>query len=400
MRFTRTFAMLLLGLLASVGLFLGWLARPVQAAVTLVYFSAEVEPAPAGSSSAYRVRLEWETATEVDNIGFYIRRGQGTFSNAAAMERIQVDECPQSSSDSSQPVLFIPARGDTLGGAIYAFCDPNVTPGQAYFYVLEDIDLNNVSGYHGPELAPVGTQLPTQSPTSTLTRTPTPTPSLTITPNPSLSPTVTRTPTRTPTRTRTPVRTPTRTRTPFRTPARTSTPFPTFPGGYPPPVPTLDIPTAIINPQISPNPTDFATPGPSPTADILLTLTAAAQAATRSPEAGSSGVFRPSPSPTLLPLPTGRPGTLQGAATPGASDPVITRLIVAGAALLLGGAVLVGGAALFASRLGQTTGSHSPGGQEGSFLLDDFSLQDDTRTEGLRTEGSSDADVLDPSDPR
>ena len=80
----------------------------VQAAVDLVYFSAIPEDG--------RVILRWETATELDNAGFYINRST------------EPDSGYQRINDS-----IIPATGDSLTGETYEFIDDEVINGNEYW---------------------------------------------------------------------------------------------------------------------------------------------------------------------------------------------------------------------------------------------------------------------------
>jgi len=96
-------------------------------AVDLVAFTAE----PQGNA----IRVSWETAQELDNLGFDLYRGE---SAAGPWTRLNAE--------------LIPAQnpGATFG-ATYEWLDVDVTPDVTYFYRLEDVDLNGVSTFHGPE---------------------------------------------------------------------------------------------------------------------------------------------------------------------------------------------------------------------------------------------------------
>ncbi|MDD8027490.1 MAG: SBBP repeat-containing protein, partial [Acidobacteriota bacterium] len=85
------------------------------------------------------IDLTWQTAMEPDNAGFHLWRAEGA---DQPYERIT-------------PVL-IPARGDAVSGAVYAYQDNDVVLGQSYLYRLEDIDMNGESTFHGPVSAVVG----------------------------------------------------------------------------------------------------------------------------------------------------------------------------------------------------------------------------------------------------
>jgi len=45
---------------------------------------------------------------------------------------------------------FIPALGSPTAGSEYDFVDEWVLNGKRYFYLLEDIDTNGISTFHGP----------------------------------------------------------------------------------------------------------------------------------------------------------------------------------------------------------------------------------------------------------
>ena len=87
-------------------------------AVNLIYFKAK------GA-----VNLSWETATELDNVGYHIWRSSGD-----GYERITI--------------YIIPSQGGASWGAVYSYYDP-VAPG-IYQYKLEDIEYDGTSTMHGP----------------------------------------------------------------------------------------------------------------------------------------------------------------------------------------------------------------------------------------------------------
>ena len=84
------------------------------------------------------IRVMWETATEVDNVGFYLYRrpaGRG-------------DYAPLNDG------LLIPSQSPGSGaGASYVFIDEEVELGVTYEYLLEDVDLDGVRTAHGPVMA-------------------------------------------------------------------------------------------------------------------------------------------------------------------------------------------------------------------------------------------------------
>lgn len=149
--------------------------KPASAAVTLVYFRA------AGSST--QISLEWETASEIDMVGFYILKS-GTLLG-----------------DYEPISTLIYSLGDSFGGATYSHADSSVTPGQTYYYKLQVVDRNQNSEYFGPIIGYAGTETLTPTLTNTLPPAITTTPSATS--SGTISPTLTRT-SISPTRTYTP----------------------------------------------------------------------------------------------------------------------------------------------------------------------------------------------------
>ena len=79
------------------------------------------------------VDIEWETATELDVAGFNVYR---SFSEGS--ERILLNQ------------ELISASDDALIGAKYQYNDPDVSPGNIYYYWLEEIGLNGGTLFHGP----------------------------------------------------------------------------------------------------------------------------------------------------------------------------------------------------------------------------------------------------------
>jgi len=85
------------------------------------------------------IALTWKTAAEKDNLGFYLWRADG---GSQDYRRIT-------------PTL-IPATGNAVTGAQYAYQDFDVILGESYSYKLEDIDTSGVSAFHGPVSAVMG----------------------------------------------------------------------------------------------------------------------------------------------------------------------------------------------------------------------------------------------------
>jgi len=80
------------------------------------------------------VRITWETATELENLGFNLYG-----STTPAGPWVQVNPA------------FIPAQNPgAVSGAVYKLLDTEVTPGVPVYYRLEDVDIHGASTFHGP----------------------------------------------------------------------------------------------------------------------------------------------------------------------------------------------------------------------------------------------------------
>ena len=80
------------------------------------------------------VHLAWETAAEIDTLGFNLYRADAL---SGPRSRINAALIPSQSPGS-------------VFGATYAFTDATVMPEREYFYWLEDVDTNNMATLHGP----------------------------------------------------------------------------------------------------------------------------------------------------------------------------------------------------------------------------------------------------------
>ncbi len=138
-------------------------APSFQTAVTLTSFTAE-----AGTNS---ITVEWETASETNNLGFRLWRSQ-------ELDGGYVD------------ISGFIASLDEGAGASYIYTDNDAAPGITYYYKLQDIPDD---GSLGSFTDPISATIP-----QTATATPTPTPTRTVTPTPTRTPTPTITPTPTP----------------------------------------------------------------------------------------------------------------------------------------------------------------------------------------------------------
>lgn len=101
---------------------------PLGAAPTAVTL-ASFEAAPQSTG----ILVTWETATELDNVGFNLYR-----STTVDGDYVKLNS------------MLIPSQspGSTFG-AVYTWLDEDVPPGKA-FYKLEDIDIDGAHSLHGP----------------------------------------------------------------------------------------------------------------------------------------------------------------------------------------------------------------------------------------------------------
>ena len=300
-------ALLLLSIIA--------ILRPhsAKASVTLVSFTVIEETGWA--------RLDWETATEIDNAGFRIRRNNsgGTDPNNYSPPITVVNV------SSGEETNFVPPEGDLIG-ALYAYYDKNVVPGTTYYYLLESINSLNVSEYYGPVFLTMSGTGPTPTPSAT--------PSATQSPTPTASPT-----TGSITPTSTPTATVIGTVTPTRTPTRTSTPFPTAPPTRPPLFTVT--PTRTHTPTPGPSSTLTLTPSITPSPSLTLhpldlTLTAVMAQVTSAPTITPRLPTKtPFPTYTLAVPPTPTLQFFEGANSTGTLGITITLLVLIGSGGLL-----------------------------------------------------------------
>lgn len=88
-------------------------------------------------AEAGRIRVGWETLSEIDNLGFNLLRG---LDPAAPQESLNVDLIPSQAPGSHQ-------------GFAYEWFDEGVQVGTTYYYWLEDVDVSGVITRHGPVAA-------------------------------------------------------------------------------------------------------------------------------------------------------------------------------------------------------------------------------------------------------
>jgi len=80
------------------------------------------------------ILVEWETATELDNLGFHLYRAEAA---AGPWELLNATLIPV-------------ANPGAVFGSVYTWHDADVEPGATYFYRLEDVDIEGLSTFHGP----------------------------------------------------------------------------------------------------------------------------------------------------------------------------------------------------------------------------------------------------------
>ncbi|HSN74585.1 MAG TPA: twin-arginine translocation signal domain-containing protein [Anaerolineae bacterium] len=102
---------------------------PDALAVTLASFGAQAE--------AGHVLLTWETVTEVNNLGFNLHRS----TMPAAFGNL---------------LVFVPSQAPgSTAGASYTYADRDVSPGNTYYYWLEDVEFGGAGSLHGPVSATI-----------------------------------------------------------------------------------------------------------------------------------------------------------------------------------------------------------------------------------------------------
>lgn len=99
---------------------------PVPTAVSLASFAA--------ASQGEGILVTWETAAELQNLGFNLYRAE---SAAGPWTQMNAE--------------LIPTQNPgAVFGASYEWLDTGVTPGAATYYRLEDVDVSGASTFHGP----------------------------------------------------------------------------------------------------------------------------------------------------------------------------------------------------------------------------------------------------------
>ena len=102
------------------------LLDPAPTAVELTRFDAK--------ATRRGVRIEWETASEIDNLGFNLYRAESLDG-----PQVQINDSLIPSKVPGSPV-----------GAVYSLLDQNVQPNTIYYYWLEDVNIQGIATRHGP----------------------------------------------------------------------------------------------------------------------------------------------------------------------------------------------------------------------------------------------------------
>ena len=126
----------------DVGWFVVQFAPTITTAVTLSSFTA--------TPGDGRVRLDWDTSSELDNLGFHVYRAT---SRGGPWTRVTA--------------ALIPGLGSSPEGARYSYEDAGLQNGTTYFYQLEDVETTGKTKRHGPVTATPSASAPPPAPQET-----------------------------------------------------------------------------------------------------------------------------------------------------------------------------------------------------------------------------------------
>ncbi len=149
-----------------------WLhpAKTGFGAVTLKYFDVSWD------DTAQQVKLRWETATELDNLGFQVKRKVTGSAGGFTVVKL----CPKSTGcTESEKEEFIFAEGGTMGRLYGDYFDSEIQPLVSYTYQLIAIDTSQRE-----EIAETKTIITSNQPPSTGSPIPSPTQSPSATSSP------------------------------------------------------------------------------------------------------------------------------------------------------------------------------------------------------------------------
>lgn len=80
-----------------------------------------------------RILVEWQTATEIDTVGFNLYRSEQPGGPYQKLNE-----------------TIIPSSGEPLKGHSYRYVDATVVPNRVYYYQLEDVDTQGKTTRHDP----------------------------------------------------------------------------------------------------------------------------------------------------------------------------------------------------------------------------------------------------------
>lgn len=93
-------------------------------------------PSPAAAPAPPKLTLKWTTASEVDNAGFYVFRGDSREGPFKLLNEV-----------------MIPGAGNSETPSKYVFDDQDVEQGRTYYYYLESISLQGVKEKFSPVMS-------------------------------------------------------------------------------------------------------------------------------------------------------------------------------------------------------------------------------------------------------
>lgn len=108
----------------------------VLPALLLASTALAQSPAPAASPGPLKLTLKWTTASEVDNAGFYVFRGDHKEGPFQLLNEV-----------------MIPGAGNSETPSKYVFDDKHVEQGRTYYYYLESISLQGVKEKFSPVMS-------------------------------------------------------------------------------------------------------------------------------------------------------------------------------------------------------------------------------------------------------
>jgi len=109
--------------------------EPTPTAVELARFE--------GWPEGMAIHVEWETVTEIDNLGFNLYRAESPDGPYVKL---------------NEELIPSQAPGSPIG-AVYVWLDGAVVVGRSYYYMLEDVDIYGNATMHGPVVVMAGPSL-------------------------------------------------------------------------------------------------------------------------------------------------------------------------------------------------------------------------------------------------